>query len=1763
MTPVSSIDSGTRRVLVLVGLLVALALPATASAHTVQICWQDVGGVTTFYAGTYHSASEAPSPTGGIIIDGFTYPFTGYISPSALPANAGCYSHPTYSLGAGGTSGNPNGVPHPGVNHFQTFTSAFPPGSHTIGFTTTNAIVWPWGAFPPLTFGGGSCADADFDGLCNNVDPCPLDFSNDADSDGYCADVDNCPLTYNPNQADANNNGQGDVCEGIVCGNGLVQGAEQCDDGNNAGGDGCSGICTVELPLPTCTGTGTGTFNLTVGTPFSTTFLGDDASGGNVTVALSSLPAASTLTPASGAAPLTATLSWTPGSGDFGTTYTGQVDVTNAGGGTASCPVSLVVAPNSLPTAEANGNYTGSKTATTTVTSLGSVDGDGSITAIAWDCLGSGNFVAAGATPGPFTCPAFALGGAYTAVVRVTDDQGGVATDTATITVPNVGPTAEANGPYSVVQTAGGGPATVTISSAGSTDGDGGTLTFGWDCDTSNGTTYLAGGATVSCSYNSSGSRVGSLQVCDPEGACDADSFVVLVNTAPVGVSGGPYAGNEGFAVQLNGAGSGDFDGTVIQWEWDCENDGTFELISSGPTASCTYNDNGVYGVALRVTDDDGGTNVVLTTMAIDNLPPVVTSVTFPSSPSQGNPAAFAATATDVSGDTVSYSWNFGDGTSATGGAVNHTWSATGVYVVTMTASDEDGGNTVVTQSVTVGNVGPSIDSYTIPSTGIEAGFLSFTALASDIGGDPLVYNWNFGDGITSGGGTVQHAYADQGTYLVTLTVTDTSGATSSVTGTVTISNVDPQITSATIPSTGNEAETLLFSATGSDPGTDTLTFTWNFGDGTTATGGSVTHVYDDNGTFTVSLLLQDEDGGSVSTSANVAVANVDPQIANVVIPATGGEGMVLPMSASAVDAAGEVLTFDWDYGDGNADTYVLAQGASNSATTHAYDDEGTYNITLIVTDDDGGFDVFNQSVITVANLDPVVSSFTVPSGNEGDVLSFEVVASDAPGDPLTYQWNFGDGTTATGDTATHIFTDNGNFTVTMTIQDDGEGGETIVSQVANILNVDPTIVNLNAAPAGGEGDALLFEVVTDDAGIADLPDHVAVWNWGDGTSDVGASLTHTWVDQGIWTVTLTVDDGDAGQVIETMTVVTENVAPTITSTPPTNAVQGSLYTYQVLVDEPGDDVLTFSLAPSAPAGMTIDSATGLVEFTGTYAQSQAGPYTIVIGVDDNEGGVDGQVYTLNVLSADTDGDGIADDWETANGLDPNDSNDGNLDLDQDGLTNVEEFGLGQDPWTYDGPGAPTAVFPLAGEEIDSDRPDLTVQNAVDPNGDTLTYEFLVFSDVALANLVTGVSGFSEGATGETFWKVDSSLAENTDFWWRARADDGSTSGAWSAKGSMFVNTENDMPDDAALVWPIGGEASGSLTPALEWTVVSDIDRDDVTYDVEVWDEMGETLIASMTGVVAGTGDLTATWVVDSALNEDTVYSWRVLPVDEHGLEGSWTDLALFFSDATNELPMGVAFTQPSDGVTISNASPRFVATEGWDPEGTALTYLFEVDSASTFDGADYDSAELPGTGEGVVIWDLLGAGLALPTDATIYARVRGVDEDGLASAPDTISFFVRGENNAPNVPVLISPEPGLAGTDTTPELVVETPIDPEGDTAFVEFVIALDIGLTEVVGGVESVLATGDTTSWVMAPSRYGRFYWSARSFDVDGVASEWAEPWVYVGPDEPAPVGDDDPDPDGIACDCSSSVSGPDASPGLLLLLLSIPMLALRRRR
>jgi PKD repeat protein len=141
----------------------------------------------------------------------------------------------------------------------------------------------------------------------------------------------------------------------------------------------------------------------------------------------------------------------------------------------------------------------------------------------------------------------------------------------------------------------------------------------------------------------------------------------------------------------------------------------------------------------------------------------------------------------DPNGTITAYSWNFGDGASASGAVVNHTYNSAGVFTARLTVTDNDGKtgstyhNVNVTGSTTP-NERPIAQFSFSPSTGLYPLQVTFNGSASrDPDGRIVQYNWDFGDGLTASGRVVTHTYTRYGTFLIRLTVRDDRGATGTI----------------------------------------------------------------------------------------------------------------------------------------------------------------------------------------------------------------------------------------------------------------------------------------------------------------------------------------------------------------------------------------------------------------------------------------------------------------------------------------------------------------------------------------------------------------------------------------------------------------------------------------------------------------------------------------------------------------------------------------------------------------------------------------------------------------------------------------------------------------------------------------------------------------------------------------------------------------------------------------------------------------------
>jgi PKD repeat protein len=229
--------------------------------------------------------------------------------------------------------------------------------------------------------------------------------------------------------------------------------------------------------------------------------------------------------------------------------------------------------------------------------------------------------------------------------------------------------------------------------------------------------------------------------------------------------------------IVFNGTGSTDEDGSVVKYKW---NFGDGVNYQSGSVVTHSYGAEGTYMVTLQVTDNDGATGVLSQEVAVgvtDNVVPTAAFTFSPTNPLSGDTVRFLSTeSTDEDGSIVAYYWDFGDGDINDRLAnPTHVYSVTveTTFTVTLTVTDNDGGQGSVSQEITVT---PSL----VAAFTFEAlGNLTIAFDASSSTGDIDTYTWNFGDGTESGPrkvATTAHTYDTAKKYTVTLIITGTDG---------------------------------------------------------------------------------------------------------------------------------------------------------------------------------------------------------------------------------------------------------------------------------------------------------------------------------------------------------------------------------------------------------------------------------------------------------------------------------------------------------------------------------------------------------------------------------------------------------------------------------------------------------------------------------------------------------------------------------------------------------------------------------------------------------------------------------------------------------------------------------------------------------------------------------------------------------------------------------------------------------------------------
>lgn len=574
----------------------------------------------------------------------------------------------------------------------------------------------------------------------------------------------------------------------------------------------------------------------------------------------------------------------------------------------------------------------------------------------------------------------------------------------------------------------------------------------------------------------------------------------------------------------VDASASADADGTIASYSWNW-GDGT--PAGTGATATHTYAVAGSYTVTLTVTDDKGATGTSTSVVeAVANQAPVSS---FTSAATDLKADVDASASQDTDGTIAGYSWNWGDGSAAgSGKTATHTYAAAGTYTITLTVTDDEGATSQTTASITVtapvGAVTYATDSFnrTVASglgTANTGGAWTLSNTASNylVSGAYAAFQQPAGGaqryayltGVSSTdtavdvdvvlpqlptGGSAYYTVAARrvGTedYRSRVIVSPTGGVQLQLQQTATV------LTTASTGLTVSAGDALHVrtEATGTSP-TTVRAKVWkvgtaepaNWSSSTTSStaglqsaghvglgvylGGSVTNVPFQ--TRFDNFWAGSTTGGPTPPANQAPVAAFTSSVSGLSATVNG---------STSTDADGTIASYAWDFGDG-----ATATGVTPAA--HAYAAAGTYQVKLTVTDDKGASGTVTKAVTVTAgpaNQNPVASFTATPT--DLTVAVDGTASTDPDGSVASYAWNFGDGSTATGSTASHPYAAAGTYTVTLTVTDNLGAVNTVTKSVTVVAPAGAAFAADDFGRANGTlGTAQTGGVWTQTSGAANV----------------------------------------------------------------------------------------------------------------------------------------------------------------------------------------------------------------------------------------------------------------------------------------------------------------------------------------------------------------------------------------------------------------------------------------------------------------------------------------------------------------------------------------------------------------------------------------------------------------------------------------------------------------------------------------------------
>lgn len=535
------------------------------------------------------------------------------------------------------------------------------------------------------------------------------------------------------------------------------------------------------------------------------------------------------------------------------------------------------------------------------------------------------------------------------------------------------------------------------------------------------------------------------------------------------------------------------------QYFWDFGDGSTSNVRSP----QHTYADTGSYVVELRVVNNRTGCEFTTRkpVLIIDIRPSFSASDTIIC---KGTNVLFSTphSLTQVK----NFYWNFSDGPAqniTASNSVNHRFNNSGVYTITLITTDVNNCKDTLIKRQYITVFGPKAKfGSTVPGTCLNSQITFIDSSTTD-GTHPIQsWFWDYRDGITETltSQPFQHTYITPGSYLVKLRVTDSYGCTDSVTLRTPIQISRPSAQFSIADSISCMNKPLLFVNNSSGPG---LTYTWNFGDGSTSSLQNPVHFYQSEGHFNVSLFITDQFGCTdfIQKDSFITIANPVARFAM-----SDSFSTCPPLVVQFTNQSLSATSTTWDFGDGST--------AITANPSHFYNYPGDYVVTLKVTSRGGCIDSTQKTI----HVKGPKGTFTYNPliGCVPMTVNFTSITEDR----ATILWDYNDGTTqsTTIDASSHVYTYPGVYVPQIILSDTAGcqvpivGADTIVINGA-IARFD--FINRSYCDSGS--------IVFSDSSVSNDLIVSYNWNFGDGNTSTLQNPQHPYQSPGSYFPVLTI----------------------------------------------------------------------------------------------------------------------------------------------------------------------------------------------------------------------------------------------------------------------------------------------------------------------------------------------------------------------------------------------------------------------------------------------------------------------------------------------------------------------------------------------------------------------------------------------------------------------------------------------------------------